>query len=155
MSERADRSSHLLVRAGPWVAAIPLAHVVETMRPLRVEAVAGMPAFARGLSVIRGTPTPVVDVGVLLGEPAGAIAGRFVALRVGDRRVAVTVDAVLGTWELSASELGEMPGLLGHGASDLVEQIGVLDAVLLVVLRLSRVLPDSTWQALARAAEVP
>jgi chemotaxis signal transduction protein len=50
----------LVVMVGTRACAIPLHHVAETLRPLPIQSVAGMPNFVRGVSVIRGTPTPVV-----------------------------------------------------------------------------------------------
>jgi light-regulated signal transduction histidine kinase (bacteriophytochrome) len=44
-----------------------------------------------GLSIIRGTPAPVVDIGLLLGEQPTR-ADRLVAIRVGKRIVALAVD---------------------------------------------------------------
>ena len=45
------------------LAALPLEHVVETMRPLPVEPLGDAPRFILGLSIVRGEPIPVVDVG--------------------------------------------------------------------------------------------
>ena len=57
-----ERSPVLIVMAGARACAIPLDYVAETMRPLPIEPVAGTPGFVRGVSVIRGAPTPVVDL---------------------------------------------------------------------------------------------
>src|ERR1700733_14675484 len=94
----------LLFRVRARLCALPLAHVVETMRPLPVEAMAGAPRCVRGLAIIRGAPIPVVDVAELLGE--GSVqtdtgtrsqpAARFVAVKVADRGIALAVDGVLG-----------------------------------------------------------
>ena len=80
--DAASGSQTLVVRVCTRLCAVPLAHVVETMRPLPVERIAGMPSFVRGVSIIRGVPTPVVDLGVVLGTP-GEAAERFVTLRLG------------------------------------------------------------------------
>jgi chemotaxis signal transduction protein len=56
----------LVVMVGTRACAFPLHHVAETMRPLPIQPVAGTPSFVRGVSVIRGTPTPVVDLKALL-----------------------------------------------------------------------------------------
>ena len=56
-----ERIPVLVVMVGARACAIPLDHVAETMRPLPIEPVAGTPGFVRGVSVIRGAPTPVVD----------------------------------------------------------------------------------------------
>jgi purine-binding chemotaxis protein CheW len=139
---------NLVVRVQTRVCAVPLTHVVETMRPPPVEALAGMPAFVRGVSIIRGVPTPVVDLGAVLGA-LGGIAQRLVTLRLGDRQVALSVDAVLGVRDLDFSAIQELPPLLRGASTDVIEAIGTLDEQFLMVLRAGWELPDDVWQALA------
>ncbi len=62
----------LVVMVGARACAFPLHHVAETMRPLPIEPVAGTPSFVRGVSVIRGMPTPVVDLKALLESSANS-----------------------------------------------------------------------------------
>ena len=139
-------------KADPWLicrvharlCALPLAHVVETMRPLPVEAVEGAPHFVRGLVVIRGVPVPVVHTACLLGAQATPL-DRFVTITVGDRQVAPAVDSVLGVRAVPAGSLHQMPPLLQEAGGDVVAAIGLLDAELLLVLRRTRLLPDDTW----------
>src|ERR1700730_6787858 len=118
---RASRS--LVVRVQTRVCAVPLMHVVETMRPLPVESITGMPSFVRGVSIIRGVPTPVVDLGAVLGA-LGGCAERIVTLRLGDRQVALSVDAVLGVRDLDLSAIHELPPLLRGASQDVLEAIG-------------------------------
>src|ERR1039458_916000 len=87
--------SALLIRAGDRCCALDLLHVVEIMRPLPVDAVAHMPAFVRGLSIIRGAPTPVVSLAALLADSARPPT-RFVVVRAGERQIALAVDAEIG-----------------------------------------------------------
>jgi purine-binding chemotaxis protein CheW len=143
---RARRS--LVVRVQTRVCAVPLEHVVETMRPLPLESIAGMPAFVRGVSIIRGVPTPVVDLGALLGAPSNEFE-RIVTLRLSDRQVALAVNAVLGVRDLDLSAIQELPPLLGGTSTDLLEAIGTLDEQFLMVLRAGWELPDEVWAALA------
>jgi len=121
------------------------------MRPLPIEPVAGTPAFVRGVSVIRGEPTPVVDLEALLERGPGSRAyGRFVTLKVGERRVALGVDSVVGVRTLEAATLGAMPPLL-RDAAERVEALGAPDEQLLVVLRAARLVPDGVWTCLSAA----
>lgn len=142
----------LVVRVKTRVCAVPLVHVIETMRPLAIEPVASVPPFVRGVSIIRGVPTPVVDLAVLIGAPGG-VAGRFVTLRVGERQVALLLDEVLGIRDLDESTIQELPSLLQEASQDVIEAMGTLDTRLLVVLRTGWALPDEVWQVLA-ASEV-
>lgn len=140
----------LIVRVGTRVCAIPVRHVDETMRPLCVEAVAGTPKFIRGVSVIRGAAVPVVDLQVLLesGEITATF-GRFVTVKVGERRLALGVDSVVGLTLLDPKHVGELPPLLRDVDADLIEAIGTQDTHLLVVLRATRIISDEVWAILA------
>jgi purine-binding chemotaxis protein CheW len=100
----AIRIPTLMVTAGSKTWAIPSAHVVETMRPLPIASIAGVPRFLLGLSVIRGAPVPVVDLEAVVGLGLTDTITRFVSLELGDRRIAVAVGAVIGIRELSQRE---------------------------------------------------
>jgi purine-binding chemotaxis protein CheW len=138
----ASAATMLLTRAGQVTCALPIGQVVETMRPLPIEPVAGAPAFVLGLAVIRGVALPVVELARVLGTATGAsAASRFVVIRTGERRVALSVDAVLGVRAVIASGVGALPPLLAAADRAAITAIGTLDAELLVVLDASRVLP--------------
>ena len=147
-----DGSRVLIVMAGERACALPLQHVAEIMRPLSIEPVAGAPGFVRGVSVIRGAPTPVIDLDALLsnGENDAAY-GRFVSMKVEERRVALGVTAVVGLAELEPAQLLDLPPILRDVAADLIEAIGTRDAQLLVVLRAARLVPEEAWLALSEA----
>ncbi|MGE0453564.1 MAG: chemotaxis protein CheW [Vicinamibacteria bacterium] len=136
----------LVCRARARLCALPIEAVVETMRPLPVSELPGAPPFVRGVSLIRGSPVPVVDVGGLLGDLGSAGTTRFVLLRLGERRVALALEEVLGLRELPAQQLGELPPLL-RDASEVVPRVAALDSELLHVLAAARLVPDSVWQA--------
>ena len=132
------RAAFLLCRAGSSFCALPLDQVAEIMRALPIEAIAGAPRYVCGLSIIRGTPTPIVDVGLLLGDQPTP-AARLIAIRVGNRTVALAVDAVLGIRTIA--DAGELPPLLRE-ASEAVAAIGTLDSALLFFLRAARIVPE-------------
>jgi|SRR5579864_3108205 len=140
-------TSALLLRAGECTCALNLLHVVEIMRPLAVSAVAGTPDFVCGLSMIRGAPTPVVSLASLLAGPGG-LPTRFVVVRVGERRVALEVDEVLGVFELDPGTLHALPPLAQNAAADTLEAVGALDTQLLFVLDSAQIVPDEVWQKL-------
>lgn len=141
--------------------------VAEVMRPLPIEPLPGIPSFVRGLSVIRGAPTPVVDTAALLGEKRreplidqasgdnAAAHARFVVMRVGERRVALAVEAVLGVRPLAGDMLQALPPLLRHASETIVAALGTHDAQLLTVLAGGGyLLPPAAWEALA-ASKAP
>jgi purine-binding chemotaxis protein CheW len=136
-------SDMLMTRVGAMTFALPVAHVVETMRPLPTERVEGTPASVRGHAVLRGVEIPVVELAHVLGTATTASsrdstpAMRFVVVRAGDRLVALAVDAVLGVGPLTAIGEGKLLDSADHTA---VSALGALDAGLLAVLDASRVL---------------
>jgi purine-binding chemotaxis protein CheW len=131
--------------------AIPIEHVVETMRPLPIEPVAGAPPFVSGLAVVRGVPLPVVDAARLLladSAPRAPRAGRFVTMRVGQRRIALAVESVVGARNIPVASLQELPPLLRDALAGVVASIGALDAQLLMVLRTLHFVPESLSRSL-------
>lgn len=111
------RRKVLVVRAGDRICALPVEGVIETMRPLPIEERAGMPAAVLGISVIRGEPTPVVDLADLLGL-ARTPALRFVTVRSGDRQVAIAVSEVVSVDEYDRHEFVDLPPLLSGSPTD-------------------------------------
>lgn len=131
----------LVCRVGTSLCAFPLNDIIETMRPLPVQAISGSPPFVRGVALIRGAATPVLDTSRLIADRTSQ-PGRLVTIRVADRTVALEVDSVLGIRTLSRDVLGGLPPLLHGARTDAVSSVAVLDEALLFVLRGACLLPD-------------
>jgi purine-binding chemotaxis protein CheW len=121
--------------------AIPLDRVLEVMRPLPTEAIAGAAPFVSGMCVVRGVPAPVVNLGLLLGGSSGR-PSRYVTVRDDGRSVALAVDDVVGIRELPADSLREMPALLASARSELVAMLGVIGPDPLRFLGDARLVPE-------------
>lgn len=142
-------TKYLVARAGGTQLALPLVDVVEVMRPLPVSRLEGVPEFVLGAAVVRGAPVPVLDAAALVGEePGTGSVTRFVSLRVGSRRAALAVEAVVGVHALDAAQLKAVPPLLRGAAAGLPEAIGALDHQLLLVLGAARLVPAELWRLL-------
>src|SRR5258708_12016072 len=127
------RTSWLLCRAGHLLYAVPLEHVIESMRALPTEAIVGAPRYVRGLCMIRGAPVPVVDPGLLLGEqPTNS--QRLVTIRAGRRTIALAADTVLGIRAIEAETFDQLPPLLRDAAAETIAAVGTLDAEPLFLL---------------------
>lgn len=139
----------LLVRAGARLCALPVACVVETMRPLPASPLAGAPPFVRGVAIVRGEPVPVVDLAAFVGG-AGASerATRWVTVRAGRRDAALAVAAVVGVAELDPRG-GRSEPLVGDACAGAIASLRARDDDLLVVLDAARIVPDAAWAALA------
>ena len=141
------RRSWLLCRSGAHLFALPLATVIETMRPLPIKVVAGAPTCVRGMAIVRGAPVPVVDFGRLLRDEATQFE-RLVTVATGTRTIALGVEAVLGIRSIGPEQLGELPPLLSAAASETIAAIGTLDAELLFCLRDARIVPEDLFDRL-------
>ncbi|MEU4692901.1 chemotaxis protein CheW [Actinoplanes sp. NPDC023714] len=137
----------LVFQAGPLFCAFPLDEVVETMRPLRTRPLAGTPPYVRGLTILRGMPSPVVDVTRLL---TGEIAEveRYVAVRAGRGVVACATGPVLGVQEIEVEPAeGPAAALSGVVSKALIAGVGRIGTDPLVLLRGVRAVPDEVWEA--------
>jgi purine-binding chemotaxis protein CheW len=140
----------LVFRAGSLLCALRLDEVVETMRPLETRPLAGTPAFVRGIAVLRGVPTPVIDVSRLLGGEQTEVE-RFVAVRTERGAVALATGPVLGIRDVDTNAAGGHPALLGARSSRLVAGVGTVGAEPLLMLQSMRTVPDEVWEAAAAA----
>lgn len=65
-------ATHLLVRAGEYVCALPLGAVRRVLRALPLHPLPGAAAELRGLAEFAGEPLPVLDLARLARAPQGA-----------------------------------------------------------------------------------
>lgn len=148
----------LVCRIGTGLCAFPVRHVVETMRPMSIEPLSGVPSFVVGFSVIRGGAVPVVDAGLLVRGERQATA-RLVVMRVGapgtSRVVALAVTEVLGLRPSGSAALDGLPPLLGEPRRLEIIAMGVVDTETLLVLDCARTVPESVWTALSDTPATP
>lgn len=154
MLQDVARGPCLLLGVRTRACAVPIEHVIETMRPLPIEALPSAPSFVLGLAIVRGAPTPVLDIGSLVGCTEARATTRFVTLDLGERYVALAVEAVLGVRTLDRGTLLELPQLLGASSEELALALGRLDDRLLLVLRTATLVPEEVWQAIHPAGSV-
>jgi purine-binding chemotaxis protein CheW len=122
----------LIFGVGRLLCALPVADVVETVRPLPVEPVAagdGGGGAVLGVAVIRGEAVPVVDTARLLGDP-GADPTRFITASTPRGTVAFAAGDVVGVRTIAAPT----PAVQAPAAA-LVAAVGVLDGRPLLFLR--------------------
>jgi purine-binding chemotaxis protein CheW len=141
----------LVFRSGQHLAAIGLEHVTEVLRPLPVEPLAGVPPYIQGLSVLRGQPVPVIDIGLLLGgdRATGRAVERFVGVRTGAQVSALAVDTVVGIHDVPMDLLHDLSSVTGSVAC---AAVGTVGSEPLLLLQAGRVIPESVWDALQEAA---
>lgn len=117
------------------LAALPVRHVRETMRPLPVEPLAGAPGFVLGAAIVRGRPVPVIDAAKLVsGRPDQAT--RWIAIEIGPRAAVIAVHEVIGVQPLTL--VTDPAPLLARAARGAIDELASLDGELLAVLRAGR-----------------
>jgi purine-binding chemotaxis protein CheW len=134
---------------------LPVEHACEVMRPLPLLKLEGLPSYVSGWAVVRGQPTPVVDLATLLGFPsAGRLpVGRFITIR-GLRQpmpLALAVTDVLGIRQVTGDTwFGMLP--LGRAmAPHVLSSIKAENGELLMVLDHARLLNEAAERALHHA----
>lgn len=150
--DRASTLPLLLCRAGTTVCALPLEHVIETMRPLPCVTIPGSPTVVTGVAIIRGHPVPVIDSHVLLGGRPST-PGRFVTLSLDNHQVALAVDQVLEVQAVDRSVVDGLPPLLADpdDGNHAISLLGVLDTRLLFVLDRVHLVPADVMVGLEQA----
>jgi purine-binding chemotaxis protein CheW len=138
----------LLCRVSACVCAVPSERVTEVMRPLPIEPLSRMPGFVLGLSIIRGSPVPVIDARRLL-NGGDAPVGRFVTMAVGDRVIALAVEQVIGIRSIDEAASSKLPPLFQDSAGDAVMALRVLDGELLLLLDTARIVPEALLEKLS------
>jgi purine-binding chemotaxis protein CheW len=148
-NQEGGRTIQLLCRTGSHLCAIPIEHVIEVLRVLPIEPVSGAPRYVLGLCIIRGSAVPVIDAGLLIGEQTTK-SERLIAIRAGDRTIALAAEAVLGIRAIGTEMFKNLPPLLRNAAGETIASIGVLDAELLFLLRTARIVPAELLDHLDR-----
>lgn len=133
----------LVFRTGATLGALPVEHVVETMRPLALTAIASAPVYVAGAAVVRGEAVPVIDLARLVTGTTAPVA-RWVSVRSGARSAVLAVSEVVGVRRAGASHA---PALVGGVATSVLDALGVLDRELLVVLTAARLVTEEAWKA--------
>jgi purine-binding chemotaxis protein CheW len=144
-------STLLVCRTKARVCALPIEHVGEIMRPLPIERLPGLPPYILGVALIRGQATPVLDLAGLLDQAESRL-GRFITIKVAGRPLALAVTQVHGVVTVARQTLAALPSLMRDVGSEVVDAIGVRDAVLLLVLDGARLLSDDALMQLEAAA---
>jgi purine-binding chemotaxis protein CheW len=132
----------LLVRVADRLCALPIHQVREVMRPLPIHRIDQAPAFVAGITVVRGTSVPVVELFLLLSSAASAAdITRFVLIHADRRLIALAVSEVVGVRAIDHATLSALPPLLDGGQTEAISALGVRDRQLLLVLNAARLLP--------------
>jgi purine-binding chemotaxis protein CheW len=141
----ADVTAAVVFRVASVRCALPVGHVVESMRMLPVTAIDDMPPFVLGVAIIRGAGVPVVDVARLLGTEG--MPARLVTVRAGDRIAALAVDEVIGVERFDRATFESRPPLLTGDGDGVVQAIARRDREVHLVLDAARLVREADPEA--------
>ena len=144
----------LVFRVAGKLCALPLAQVVETLRPLPVRRFGGTPDFVLGAATVRGLPIPVVSAARLLDEVTAVTGRRWICVLAGSRRVALEVDDVLGVRMIDGIGATLRQPLLEGADPERIATLGRLDGELLCTLEAARLVPGDAWADIDAAGAV-
>lgn len=143
--------SWLLCGIGPQRFILPVADVIETMRPLPIQAVAGAPSLVLGVALIRGVPVAVVHTALLFGYESRRYT-RLVIVRAGASMIALAVEAVFAVATIETRALQQMPPLIGSDSA--VVAVASRDQNLVFLLNAARIVPEE-FVVSGEAKEIP
>jgi purine-binding chemotaxis protein CheW len=112
------------------------------------------PAYVRGVINLRGVVLPVIDLKARLGrEPTEANPKHvIVVVEAADRTIGILVDAVSDILTVTESDLQPTPELARDTGTAFVEGIAVLDARMVTILSMDRLIASLVGGALKEAA---
>lgn len=93
---------------------IPILQVQEIRGQTEITPIPNTPPHVRGVMNLRGEVVPVLDLRARLGIPPVDATDVSIVLRLGDRALAMTVDAVSDVLDLMDEQIAPMPEV--HGA---------------------------------------
>lgn len=129
---------YVRVRLGAEHYALDVEAVSEVVQLGEVMRMPGAPAHILGVRNLRGEAVPVVDLAALAGPGADGDARVAVVLDDGERRAALTVDAVVDVATLA-------PPPQAASASELLRASTVVDDVLVGILDHAALLDAAAW----------
>ena len=125
-----------LVALGEESFAIDLGQVLEVFEPESITPVPGMPAALVGVTNLRGTIIPLVDLRAVLGVSASVLPKYTVVVRHGTQQVGILVEGIPKIRTVRSDDLAAHPGhTVAEGLRDFKEE-----KKLSTILEMSRLL---------------
>jgi purine-binding chemotaxis protein CheW len=152
--DRLQTAEFLAFRLGGEEYGLNILTVQELRAYERVTAIAGAPAFLKGVINLRGIIVPIIDMRIRLGigEPAYDQFTVVIILNIGRRTVGMVVDNVSDVITLSPDQIKPAPAMASAISADYLTGIGTLDARMLILVDIERLLSAADIGLLERLA---
>ena len=132
----------LTLRLGDEEYAIDILQVREIRARETVTAIAGSPAFVRGVINLRGTIVPVIDLRLKLGMAAPPDNAVTIILMLSGRLLGLVVDAVTDVARLAAGDIRPTPEMASALPLHFIRGIAPVEQRMLVVVDLERLMTE-------------
>jgi chemotaxis protein CheZ len=131
--------------------AIPIIKVREIINLPAVTGLPESPAYLKGVTNLRGSVIPLVDLKSLIKAPDdGTGGGKVIVIASGSIMFGIIVDGITGVLSLDEASI-ESPEGLPHGRAEQVSGVAKLDGRLIVILDTTRLIPLNDQSLLEEA----
>jgi len=121
--------------------AIPIKRVKEIINLPDITRIPQSPFYLKGITNLRGSVIPVVDLKELIHVRAAENGGtKVIVIASGRITFGVLVDGITGVISIDASQI-EPPENLSHGKAEQVEGVAKVDGRLIVLLDIKKLIP--------------
>jgi purine-binding chemotaxis protein CheW len=146
-TEGADPALHVVFRVADSEYVLPADLVLQMESYTGATHVPGAPPYVAGIVQVRGRVVPVVDLRRLFGAAAaGAIAldHRIVVGRLGERVVALLVDAAREVIKIAPSQLKPPPPILNYQAQGFIKAVAQVGTRVMMLVDFAAVIGEES-----------
>lgn len=128
--------------------AFRIERIQEIITPGKLTVIPEVPAYIAGVSNLRGTIIPVVNLRLLFGLPDRAIDAdtRTIVVNVGTRIMGCTVDTVSQVMRINADQIHPAPTTVAAGGPRYIEGFARVNDDLLILLDVDNLLDPTTLE---------
>ncbi|VBB06940.1 Hypothetical protein LUCI_2182 [Lucifera butyrica] len=130
---------------------IPIEQVYEIIRPGKTMKLPGMPSFMEGVTNLRGSIIPVIDLKkrFALGVTAPKDTTRIVVVEINHQKCGIIVDDVLEILLIPTADMEKTPAIAGGISPNYIIGLGKVDDRLVIALSMDNILTEKEETVLA------
>ena len=146
------REEFLAFKLGDEEYAIDILKVQEIRANEAVTRIANAPAYLKGVTNLRGTIVPIVDLRVKLGMGSASQAGVVIILDLGGRVMGMVVDAVSDVVALAPDEVRPAPEFGSVVDARFISGIALVADRMMILVDITRLMTSGELAVVERAA---
>ena len=146
------RDEFLAFKLGDEEYAIDILKVQEIRANEAVTRIANAPAYLKGVTNLRGTIVPIVDLRVKLGMGSASQAGVVIILDLGGRVMGMVVDAVSDVVALAPDEIRPAPEFGSAVDARFISGIALVAERMMILVDITRLMTSGELAVVERAA---